>query len=92
MGLLRGEPWLDSAKLPAAHSPANAPRWTRTAAHGDRRTELGMVGMDVDLAAVRRVLKRALVTKAEFERGVWGRHEGRYWWLLGARAMAAVSA
>ena len=81
------EPWL-APKLPVAQWPADAPRWTRTAAHGDRRTELGLVGMDVDMLAVRRVLKRALVTKAELARGVWGRHEGRYWWLMGARAMA----
>ena len=83
-----GEPWLQ-AKLPVAQWPADAPRWARTAAHGDRRIELGLVGMDADSAAVRRALKRALVTKAEFERGVWGRHERRYWWLLGAHAMAS---
>ena len=39
---------------------------------------------------VRRHLKRALVTKAEFESGVWGRHEGEYWWQLGTRANKAL--
>ena len=37
-----------------------------------------------------RALRRALVTKAEFDRGVWGRHEDQYWWLLGKRAMAKM--
>ena len=87
MNLLPGEPWLQ-AKLPVAQWPADAPRWAHTAAHGDRRTELAMVGMDADPEKVCRVLNRALVTKAEFDRGVWGQHERRYWWLLGARAMA----
>ena len=84
-----GEPWL-AAKLPVAQWPADAPCWARTAAHGDRRIELGLVGMDADVTAVRRVLNRALVTKAEFDRGVWGQHEHRYWWLLGAEAMARL--
>ena len=88
MNLLPGEPWLE-AKLPVADWPAAIPQWARTAAHGDRRTELGMVGMDADPAAVRRALRRALVTEAEFERGVWGQHEAQYWWLLGAHAMAS---
>ena len=46
--------------------------------------------MDADVAMVRRHLKRALVTKAEFESGVWGRHEGECWWLLGTRANKAL--
>ena len=58
MDLLPGEPWLQE-KLPVAQWPADTPRWARTAAHGDRRTELGLVGMDADPAAVRRVLARA---------------------------------
>ena len=89
MNLAEGAPWL-AAKLPVAEWPADAdvPRWARTAAHGDLRTELGLIGMDADPTEVRRVLRRALVTNAEFERGLWGRHEGRYWLLLGARAMA----
>ena len=89
MDLLPGEPWLQE-KLPVAQWPADTPRWARTAAHGDRRTELGLVGMDADPAAVRRVLARALVTKEEFVRGLWGRHEGRYWWLLGAHVMTSA--
>ena len=68
MDLLPGEPWLQ-AKLPVAEWPADAPRWARTAAHGDRRVELGLIGMDADVAAVRRALRRALVTKAEFALG-----------------------
>ena len=88
MNLLPGEPWL-KATLPVAEWPADAPRWARTAAHGDRRIELGLIGMDADVDQVRRVLSRALVTKAEFERGLWGCHERHYWWLLGARAMAS---
>ena len=91
MNLLPGEPWL-TAKLPVAEWPADAPRWARTAAHGDRRVELGLIGMDADLVTVRRILRRALVTKAEFERGLWGQHERQYWWLLGARATARVGA
>ena len=87
MDLLPGEPWTP----PAAQWPAEAPLWVRTAVHGDRRIELGLIGMDVNHVAVLRLLKRALVTKAEFERGVWGRHEHRYWCLLGARAMALRS-
>lgn len=89
MELLPGQTWL-AAKLPVAQWPADAPRRALAAPHGDRRTELGLVGMDADVAAVRRALRRALVTKAEFERGVWGRHEGRYWWLIGARAHATA--
>jgi hypothetical protein len=91
MDLSAGEPWLQP-KLHVSQWPADVPLWARTAAHGDRRIELGLVGMDADLKMVRKVLSRALVTKAEFERGVWGRHEGQYWWLLGARAMEAVRA
>ena len=90
MDLLPGEAWLQAKGLSVAQWPAKAPRWPRTAVHGDRRIELGLVGMDCDLEMVRRLLRRALVTKAEFDRGVWGRHQGEYWWLLGARAMAAV--
>ena len=89
MELLPGEPWL-AAKLPVAQWPDDAPAWARTAPHGDRRVELGLIGMDADVAMVRRHLKRALVTKAEFESGVWGRHEGEYWWLLGTRANKAL--
>ena len=89
MELLPGEPWL-AAKLPVAQWPDDAPAWARTAPHGDRRVELGLIGMDADVAMVRRHLKRALVTKAEFEAGVWGRHEGEYWWLLGTRANKAL--
>ena len=96
MNLFPGEPWLQ-AKLLVAEWPADAPRWARTAAHGDRRVELGLIGMDADVAAVRRTLSRALVTKAEFEGGLWGRHEDvrherRYWWLLGAHAMVRAGA
>ena len=90
MDLLPGEAWL-ATKLPVAQWPADAPRWARTAAHGDRRTELALIGMDADPVAVRRVLNRALVTPAEMERGTWGRHENQYWWVLGARAMARRS-
>ena len=92
MDLLPGDPWL-TTKLPVAQwPPSDAPRWARAAAHGDRRIELGLVGMDADAVAVRRLLHRALVTKPEFERGVWGKHEAQYWWLLGARAMASAAA
>ena len=91
MDLVPAEPWL-TVKLPAAQWPADTPCWARTAAHGDRRIELGLVGMDADPVAVRRLLTRALVTKDEFLRGVWGRHERRYWWLLGAHAMASAGA
>ena len=89
MDLGPGEAWLQAKGLPVAQWPAEAPRWARTAEHGDRRIELGLVGMDCDLEMVRRLLRRALVTKAEFDRGVWGRHQGEYWWLLGKKAMAA---
>ena len=61
MDLLPGEPWL-TTKLPVAQWPTDVPRWARTAAHGDRRIELGLVGMDADVEAVRRVLSRALLT------------------------------
>jgi G3E family GTPase len=95
MCLSPGEPWLITKQddLPVSEWPDDAPRWARTAAHGDRRIEIGLVGMDADPAAVRHALSRALVTKAEFECGLWGwhedvQHERRYWWLLGARAMA----
>ena len=92
MDLSPGQPWLAATLSPTqlkAQLPADAPSWALTAANGDRRIELGLIGMDADVAAVRRVLSRALVTKAEFERGLWGKHERQYWWLLGARAMAA---
>ena len=91
MNLRPGAPWLKDT-LPVADWPADTPGWARTAAHGDRRVELGLVGMDADLAAVRRVLARALVSKEELEKGVWGQHERRYWWLLGTRAMANAAA
>ena len=78
MGLMPGPQWLHTElsavpRLFRAALPADAPRWVRTAEHGDRRTELGLVGMNADPAAVRRTLHRALVTKAEFDLGaaVW---------------------
>ena len=78
IGLLPGPQWLHAkfsavSRLFHAALPADAPRWVRTAEHGDRRTELGLVGMDADVAGVGRTLRRALVTKAEFALGaaVW---------------------
>ena len=47
--------------------------------------------MDADPAAVRRALRCALVTRVELEQGVWGKHEGRYWWVLGTSAMASAN-
>ena len=77
--LLPGEPWLDAKELPVTQWPADVPRWTHTAAHGDRRIELGLVGMDADLAAVRRALSRALLTQDEFALGdeVWQEWEDK---------------
>ena len=73
MSLMGGTPWLHAeiavARLFRAYPLPHHLRWARTAAHGDRRTELGLVGMDADPAAVRQMLNRALVTKAEFELG-----------------------
>ena len=89
MDLLPGEPWLHAKGVPAKELPEDTPNWCRTAAHGDRRIELGLVGMDCDEMMVRKALSRALVTKDEFERGIWGKHQGEYWWLLGKKAMAA---
>ena len=68
MELRPGEHWLH-ATLPVAEWPADAPAWAPAAAHGDRRIEIGLVGMDADVAAVRRALRGALVTKAEFALG-----------------------
>ena len=78
MDLLPGEPWL-TTKLPVAQWPTDVPRWARTAAHGDRRIELGLVGMDADVEAVRRVLSRALLTREEFALGaeVWQQWEDK---------------
>ena len=59
MNLSPGDAW-HTAKLPVAQWPADVPNWARTAAHGDRRIELGLVGMDADVEAVRRVLSRAM--------------------------------
>lgn len=75
MGLMPGPQWLHTefgavARLFCASLSADAPRWVRTAEHGDRRTELGLVGMNADPAAVRRALNCALVTRAEFKLGV----------------------
>ena len=76
MALMGGEPWLHAsmpvARLFRAALPADL-KWARTAEHGDRRTEIGFVGMDADHAAVRRLLARALVTPEEFALGaeVW---------------------
>ena len=81
------------SKVPVADWPADiVPKWARTAAHGDRRIELGLVGMDCEPKAVKRALASALVTRSEFEKGVWGRHERQYWWLMGAKAMARAGA
>ena len=46
IGLLPGPQWLHAkfsavSRLFHAALPADAPRWVRTAEHGDRRTELG---------------------------------------------------
>ena len=70
--LLPGKPWLAAKTLRASEWPAdaNVPDWCRAAAHGDRRTELGLVGIDADEAAVRRALNRALVTRSEFDAGM----------------------
>lgn len=68
MVLLPGEPWLQTT-LPVAEWPTDVPHWALTAGHGDRRIELGLVGMDADPSRVRRVLRRALVTPEEFALG-----------------------
>jgi len=67
--LAPGKAWLH-ASIPVADWPADAPRWARTAEYGDRRIELGLIGMDANLSVVRRELKRALVTSKEFALGV----------------------
>ena len=94
---LSGDLWHAARGVPLADWPRGTPHWARNAAHGDRRVEIGLVGMDADHAAVRRALRRALVTRAEFERGLWGqdedlRQERRYWLLMGASAMASTGA
>ena len=72
MVLLPGEAWLQT-RLPEMQWPSDTPSWARTAVHGDRRVELGLVGMDANVASVRRVLNRALLTEEEFALGpeVW---------------------
>lgn len=69
--LLPGKPWLGAKTLQASEGPAHAdvPEWCRAATHGDRRSELGLVGIDADEAAVRSALNRALVTRSEFDLG-----------------------
>ena len=78
MGLLPGEPWLH-ASLSVAQWPSDAPRWARSAEHGDRRIELAFVGMDANADALRRALRRALVTREEFRLGfeVWDTWEDK---------------
>ena len=73
MKLAGGEPWLHAsfevARLFRAALPPHL-QWAGTSTYGDRRIELGFVGMDADERAVRRMLSRALVTQEEFELGV----------------------
>ena len=68
MDLLPGDPWLTTT-LPVEEWPADTPPWARTAEHGDRRIELGLIGMDADSVAVRRLLRRALLTAEEYVLG-----------------------
>ena len=79
--LLPGKPWLAAKTCAVSEWPAhaNVPDWCRTAAHGDRRTELGLIGINADEAAVRKALNRALVTRSEFDLGrqVWLKWEDR---------------
>ena len=58
MALAPGPRWLDGS-VPVSKWPKDSPRWARKATHGDRRIELGLVGMDVDPSEARR---RALLT------------------------------
>ena len=71
MMLMPGAAWYDADEsgLPRRMWPSDAPRWALKATYGDRRIELGLVGMDADEASVRRALRRALVTPAEFALG-----------------------
>jgi hypothetical protein len=59
--------------------PDDVPKWAHSAAHGDRRVELGLVGMDANVAALRRALTRALLTRDEFALGdeVWQQWEDK---------------
>ena len=79
MDLLPGEPWLHAMELPVTRWPDDVPKWAHSAAHGDRRVELGLVGMDANVAALRRALTRALLTRDEFALGdeVWQQWEDK---------------
>ena len=67
VGLLPGEPWLAATALPPADRwPGDVPLWAQTARYGDRRQELGFIGMHADQEGVLKALRRALVTGKEY--------------------------